>query len=183
MSVQFYFRDLLSVGVHLSERSVAETDIHPLACRIVPQIVGVIAVLDGLEELKRRSIEHLHRSVLAARDKQPILVCDVERALWFLQPRDRVCAFAGFEIDDFHRVVAQSRNKQPLARDIQRQMIDAPLYAGQRDGLFELERRFCLRASERSPREQNHHHCYRFSHVHLRSVSSHLPSIIFYSHT
>ena len=126
--VQFCFRDLLSVRVHLSERSAAESDIHPLACGIVPQVVGVVAVLDGLEEVKRASVEHLDGSVLAARDEQSILARDVECALRFLQPRDRVCAFAGFEVDDFESVVAESRNKQPLASNVDRHVVDTALY-------------------------------------------------------
>ena len=47
--IQPGFRDLLPFGVQFSERSTAESDIHPLARGIVTQVVGVFAVFDGLE--------------------------------------------------------------------------------------------------------------------------------------
>jgi hypothetical protein len=92
--------------------------------------------------------EHLARSVLAARDEQPILVCDVDCALWFLQPRDRVRAFAGFETDDFHRVVAQSRNKQSLSSNVDRHVVDAALYIRQFDRLLQLQLKFDFQSTE-----------------------------------
>src|SRR5712692_1081182 len=69
--IQPRFRDLLPFGVQFSERSAAKSDIHPLARGIVTQVVGVVAVLDGLEKLKRSSVEYLDRTILAARNKQP----------------------------------------------------------------------------------------------------------------
>src|SRR5215470_12757757 len=119
VSIQLCFRDLLSFVVQFSERSAAESDIHPLARLIVTQVVSVVAVLDGLEKLKRDSVEYLDRAVLAAGNEQPILVRDVQRSLRLLQSGDRVGAFSGFEVDDFDRVVAERGNKEPLARDIQ----------------------------------------------------------------
>src|SRR5260370_18441664 len=78
--VQPRFRDLLPFGVQFSERSAAESDIDPLARGIVTQVVGVFTVFDGLEKLKRSSVEYLDRAVLAPRHKQPLLVRDVQRS-------------------------------------------------------------------------------------------------------
>src|SRR5262245_33841938 len=74
---QLRFRDLLPVGVEFSKRSAAESDINPLARGIVAQVIGVVAVLDGFEELQRRSVEYLYRTVFATGNEQPILVWDV----------------------------------------------------------------------------------------------------------
>src|SRR5260370_31857560 len=74
--IQPRFRDLLPFGVQFSERSAAKSDVHPLARGIVTQVVGVVAVLVGLENLKRSSAEYLYRDVLAARNTHPILFRD-----------------------------------------------------------------------------------------------------------
>src|SRR5262249_1856734 len=126
--IQLRFRDLLPVGVEFSKRSAPEPDINPLARGIVPQVIGVVAVLDGFEELQRRSVEYLYRTVFATGNEQLILVRYVERALWLLQSGDCVRALSGSKIDDFDRVVTERRNKQAFPHNVQRHVVDAPLY-------------------------------------------------------
>src|SRR5262249_16783710 len=117
--IKFGLSDLLPVRVQFTERTAPESDINPLARGIVAQVIGVVAILDSLEELQRRAVKYLYRAVLAAGYEQPILVRNVEHSLWPFEPRDCIRAFAGSEIDHLYRIVAKRRNEQALPPNVE----------------------------------------------------------------
>src|SRR5262244_1930456 len=99
MRSQFYFRDLLSLHVELAQATTPVSDIDPLARGIEPQVIGVISILNALEELERCSVKNLYGAILGTGYVHAPVRREVKNALRFCKTRDCICPLTSLEVD------------------------------------------------------------------------------------
>ncbi len=107
------------------ERAFAVTHEHAIALSIHPHIVGVVAELDASDRRKIVAAQYMHRAVAGIRHKDAVGERDIGDALRLAQAGDRAQHLPGCQIDHPQAVVAELGNKQPLALQIDAQVIDA----------------------------------------------------------
>ena len=94
---------------------------------------------DGTQRL---AAKQPHRAVATDCDIDRVGGRDVADALRLLQAVNPVNSeFPCLEVDDADAVIAKLGDEQPLSREIDRQVIDAPLHVAERDFRFEAKRR------------------------------------------
>src|SRR5262245_22388982 len=95
MAVEFDLAELItSRSIDNAEPAVSETDIHAAGGCIVSNVVGVIGKLYALDELERRSIEHVAGTAFAIGDTKPTALGDVTNTLRLMQSGDAPDALA-----------------------------------------------------------------------------------------
>jgi len=69
MRIQFGLRDLFPVRVEFCQSTVPVPDVDLPACGVVSEVIGVIAVFNGFEELERTTVKYFDCAVFGTRDK------------------------------------------------------------------------------------------------------------------
>ena len=90
-----------------------------------PNIIGVLAKLDGSGGGQIPSVQQVHRAIARAGDVNSVGRHFVGDALRLTESFQVAKQPAFFEIHDANTVVTQFRHKQPLSSDIHREVIDA----------------------------------------------------------
>jgi hypothetical protein len=124
---------------------------------IVADVIGIDAERHARCELQIIATENLVGAVAAIGDEQPLEVGGIEHALRLALIADAEDAFARGKVDDLDGVliVAERGGEQPMAVEIDTQVVHAPRHARQRNALHQGQRRGWLSggAAERQPRQ------------------------------
>src|SRR5215471_15739163 len=131
---------LLSFQIELPYTAASVPDVNPPAGGIVTEVIGVISVLDGLEELERRTVKDLYGAVLGTCNVQASVGRDVKNTLRLSKTRDRMRPFSGLEVDHLDGIVAKRGDKQAAAPQVQRHVVNASLHFRQLNGLLKPQR-------------------------------------------
>ena len=123
------------------KRALAVADEHAAALRIHPHIVGIIAELDTPDRSQIIAAQHVHRAVAGVCDIDAVGEADITHALGLVQTRDCPQHLAGRKINHAQAIVAELGDKQPLALQIDAEVIDTAAYLTKRDLRLEHERR------------------------------------------
>jgi hypothetical protein len=115
----------LRPGINGRQGATSIPDPHPVGCFLNPNIVGIIAQLDGAKGSQIRALVHPHRSIFPIRDIYRVRRGLVANALWLLQPAKGLHDLASLQINYTNSVVTQLGNIQPVAPWIDGQVIDA----------------------------------------------------------
>ena len=125
------------------KRALAVTHKDPVARRVHPDIIGIVAELDASDRCKIIATQHPHRAVAGIRHIDAVCKRDIGNTLWLAQVGDPAQHLAGRQIDHAQAIVAEFSNEQPLALQIDAEVIDAAAHPTERDLRFEHERRAC----------------------------------------
>ena len=101
---------------------IADQDLIGLG--IDPDIVGIFAEPHAVQRREIGALEPMEDAVAAVGDEDRVGGLVVGNALRLLQPRDPAKDLALVEIDDTEAAVAEFGDEEPMAREIDRQMID-----------------------------------------------------------
>src|SRR5262245_52322267 len=106
MALEFDLAELIpSRSIDNAEPTAPITDVDTTGGCVVPNIVGVIGKLYGLNHLKRRGIEHVAGTAFAIGDKNLIELRDETNTLRLIQSGDASDQFARTKIQNLYRVV------------------------------------------------------------------------------
>jgi len=142
MRVQRDIRDpAASSRVDDGERSVCVTYPDLVGGALDPDVVGIIPKLDLSHGREIRPVKQPHGSVPCIRHDDRIGRGLVADALRLLQARQGLQDSAARQIDDADGVVAEFRHVEPLAFQIDGQVIYSAVHVAQRDFRFHFERR------------------------------------------
>src|SRR5215813_11362325 len=94
MAVEFDLAELITSSIDNAEPAVSETDIHTAGGCIVSNVVGVIGKLYALDELERRSIEHVAGTAFAIGDVDLVKFRDETNTLRLIQSGDAMDTLA-----------------------------------------------------------------------------------------
>src|SRR5882724_1133194 len=90
MRVELDVAKFISAQIKDSKSATAVAYIDLVGECIKTNIVRVFAVLDRLQELKRTGIVNPAGAILRASDKEPVVIRQIEHALWLMQPGNGV---------------------------------------------------------------------------------------------
>jgi hypothetical protein len=109
-------------------------------CRaVVTHVISVGQRLHALHRAECVSRENFAGSAVPTGRKYPIKLWDDGNTGGFLQTLDAAKVFARTKIENFQGVITQCRDKQVLALQVDRKVVNAPFHARQRDSLHPLE--------------------------------------------
>jgi hypothetical protein len=150
-------------AINDGDSAVAVTDDEVSRCRIDPHVVGVVAEIDHAHRGKILAAIEADGAVAGARDGDRVRFFRVADALRFFQMFDPVDDRSRRNIDGLERSIAQFRDEQPLALEVDRHVIDTPADVFQHDLAFQHERRRGVPRRVRGngaahQREQHQHH-------------------------
>ena len=124
----------LGVGrIDRCDRTAAVPNVQSLAHRVVPHVIGIVSQGRGPREVIVGAVEPLHVAALTVRHCHALRIRNGLQPLRLVEPWQALRDRAGFEVDHFHRVVAERGDEEPLRRDIDRHVIDTALDAGKID--------------------------------------------------
>lgn len=122
MRVQFdVAKSLSGGGVNNSQRAVAVADVNALRGAIVADVIRIVG--------------ENRRTVFAVRYEDLVEFRNIGHTLRLVQAADRLKPFARAQVEDLQSIVAERRNKQPLAFRVDGEVINPAFDAGQRDRL------------------------------------------------
>src|SRR5262249_17607361 len=104
MSVEFNVGKLSSILIDNSESAAAIADPQPILLRIVADIIRVVPVSDGLQQLEGCAIENAQRSVRSICDVNPVRVRRVRDPLRLMKTGDRVHLLRILDVDHLKRI-------------------------------------------------------------------------------
>jgi len=105
--------------------------------------------------LKRGSIKDSRDSIKTARNEQPFSRRVVKDTLWLGQIWDGVDRLAGFQVDDFKRVVLNGGDEESLTSYINAEVINSPSDVGEGNLRFKRQP-LGLLACELDTRNEQH---------------------------
>ncbi len=138
MRLELDVGDLASAGwIDDRQCTIAIRHKHAIADRIRAHVIGILAQRDPRDRSIIIPAENCSRSIAAVGDVQAIRRRMVAKALRLAQTRNDLHDLVGVEVDDRHRVVFELGDKQAIAREIDRQVVDAAANFAQRDFSFQ----------------------------------------------
>ncbi len=147
-------RDLhASRRIDQRQPAIAVADHRNSIARIDPNVVGIITKRDTACRQKVLGTEKPNRAVPCIGDQNDIGAFRITHTLRLAQSADPMQKRARDDIDDVHGIVAQLGDHEPLARRIERQVIDPAAHSMERDGLLQDQR---LRGMCRHNRQHDH---------------------------
>src|ERR1043165_8116881 len=142
MAVELNVADALAARrVDDAERSGAVAHVDAAGRRVVAHVVRVVGEFDALDSFIKRRVENVAGAAFRVGDVELVRFGNKADALRLAQAGDRVDAVARLEVYDLDRVVAERRDEEPLPFEIDGEVIDPAFNVGQRDGLYEAQRR------------------------------------------
>ena len=130
MSIEFNVDELGSILADCAEGTAPIAYPNTILLHIVADVVGVAPIRDGLYQLERAAIKNAQRAVRSVCDVNPVCIGCVFDPLRFMKTGYCVYLLRILDIYYFERIVAERGDKQALALDIDRHVVDAPLDVG-----------------------------------------------------
>ncbi|PYQ43159.1 MAG: hypothetical protein DMF77_10825 [Acidobacteria bacterium] len=123
--------------VHDGERAVAVADVDALMLGVVARVVRVVAEGDRPRRLERRTVEEGEPAVAAARHRDRLRLRHEDEPLGLLESGDALHTLSLLEVHHLEGPVAERADEEPPCRDVDGEVIDAPLDSGHRNRLDE----------------------------------------------
>ncbi len=142
----------LGRGVDHRERAAAIADIDAVRRRVDADVVGIVLEVDASGGRELGAAEEGDGAVPGIGDIERVGRRNIADALRLAQSFDPAQQGACFQIDHAEAVIAQLGDEQPLAREIDGEMVDAAADFSERDLGLELERRGLGRPTRRADR-------------------------------
>jgi hypothetical protein len=117
-------------GVDETQCPRAVSDIEGVPGGIVAHIVRITGQLDGAAVLERGAIKEVARARVPIRDDNRVGFWEEHDSLRLVESRHRVQMRPCLQVDDLKGIVAQRGDEQPLALEVDRQVVNPPLDMG-----------------------------------------------------
>src|SRR5215813_9941558 len=115
MSIELGISDLVAFVINFAQSTAAVSDVDSFATCVVAQIVGIITVIQPVQRCIRTSIKDENTAIVAIRNINSVALSDVQDPLRLFELTDRLHSFARLQVNNFHCVVPECRNKKTLA--------------------------------------------------------------------
>jgi hypothetical protein len=129
-------------GVERCQGAAAEADEETFGCRMVPDIVRIVAELDRFGRVIVARVDELDAFTLAVRHGDELCVGDDRNALRLPEPGQAFDVAVVLQIEDFDGVVPERRDVQSLRGRVDGQVIDSSFDAREIDRADKRQR--CL---------------------------------------
>src|SRR5260370_26135023 len=128
-----------ALWIYNGERALAITYEYPLPGIVDSDVIGIIAEINPRHERQVFRSQYPHRSIPSVRDVDRIGRRFVGDALGLLCAEHSALHLACSEVDDANGVVTQFGNEQPLALEVDGEMVDTTGDRPQRDFCLQLQ--------------------------------------------
>src|SRR2546425_78124 len=113
------------------QRTTSKSDEESLGGHVVPDVVRVVSEANALDRTVVAGVDELHTFTLAVRDGDELRVGKDRDALRLTIARQAFDVSASLDVDHFDGIVPKRRDVQSLRSGVNRQVVEAPLDAGE----------------------------------------------------